>query len=181
MTESKYEELVSALSDAGVALRDINSDYRSTYDIIKDIAAVWDDMSDMEQAALTSAVAGTRMQNIFTSLVTQFKEASGAMDAMSNSAGTFNDSYSKYLDSIEGRRAQLTATFQAFSQSVFDSSVIKGLISSLTKLLSVLDGFIKFGNGIPAKVLLITTLLKAIPLSTVTNLLGRLRVVTIIK
>lgn len=171
MTASKYEELVKALTDAGVALRDVNGDYRSTYDIMKDIASVWDDMSDMEQAALTTAVAGTRMQNVFASLVGSFKEASGAMESMDKSSGMLSKSYNTYIDSIEGRTAQLKATFQALSQSIIQSSTVKGLITSLTGLVNVLDLLVSIGNGIPAKIILISLLLKAVPLASITNLL----------
>lgn len=61
MTESKYEELVSALTKAHVRLTDVNGDYKSTYEIMKEIAAVWGEMSDKERAALTTAVAGKRV------------------------------------------------------------------------------------------------------------------------
>ena len=49
MTEAKYEELVSTLTDAGVALRDMNGEYRSTYEIFADLAAKWDSLSSMTQ------------------------------------------------------------------------------------------------------------------------------------
>lgn len=59
MTKSKYEELVKTLTDGGVQLRDaLTGEYRSTYDIIKDLAAKWDDLSSMEQSAITTALAG---------------------------------------------------------------------------------------------------------------------------
>lgn len=155
MTESKYEELVSALTKAGVALRDVNGDYRSTYDIIKDIASVWDNMSDMEQAALTTAVAGTRMQNVFASLVGSFKEASGAMDEMTDSTGALGKAYNTYLDSVEGRTGQLKATFQSLSETIFNSSALKSGIVFLNKLINWLDKLLKFGDGIIAKAALV--------------------------
>ena len=61
MTEAKYEDLVSTLTDAGVQLRDLNGEYRSTYDIISDLAAKWDDLSSMTQAALATNIAGKRV------------------------------------------------------------------------------------------------------------------------
>ena len=57
MSEAKYEELVNALTGYGVKLTE-NGQYRSTYDILKDIAAVWDDISSMDQAALAETLAG---------------------------------------------------------------------------------------------------------------------------
>lgn len=61
MTEAKYQELVSSLTDAKVSLVDQNGELRSTYDILKDLAAVWDDLSSGEQAALATNIAGKRV------------------------------------------------------------------------------------------------------------------------
>ena len=52
MTEASYEELTKMLTDQKVALTDMNGEYRSTYDIMKDVAAQWENMTSMEQAAL---------------------------------------------------------------------------------------------------------------------------------
>ena len=87
MTEASYEDLVGVLTDFNVALTDVNGEYRSTYDIMADIAAQWGNMTSMEQAALATAMSGTRQQAVFYSIINQFQEATGAMDAMSNSAG----------------------------------------------------------------------------------------------
>ena len=88
MTDAEYGKLVAALTKYNVTLTDANGEFRSTYDIIADIAAKWSELSSMEQAALANAIAGVRQQSVFYSLVEQFQEASGAMDEMANSAGT---------------------------------------------------------------------------------------------
>ena len=150
MTQSKYDELISALTDAKVKLVDVNGEYRSTYDIMADIAAKWDDLSSMEQSALATSIAGTRMQNIFFSMIKQFKEASGAMDAMANSEGTLAESYSIYLDTTQAHVEQLSAAFQELSTNAMDSklmswlvdigSMIIGIINDVTQLISNLGG-----------------------------------------
>ena len=154
MTQPKYEELVSTLTSAGVALRDMNGEYRSTYDIMSDLAAKWGSLDSMTQAALATAIAGNRMQNVFYSLIGSFDEASGAMGTMSKSAGELEESYTVAVDSIEGRTNQLKAAFQKLSTSVINSSVIKSLITSLTGLVSVLQSILTFGNGIVPKLVL---------------------------
>lgn len=58
MTDAKYDELVKKLTDLKVSLVDVNGEYRSTYDIMADIAKQWENMSSMEQAALATAIAG---------------------------------------------------------------------------------------------------------------------------
>jgi len=143
MSESKYNELISALTDAKVKLVDVNGEYRSTYDIISDIAAKWDELTSMQQSALASTIAGTRMQNIFFSMVNQFKEASGAMEAMAQSEGTLSESYAKYLDTTQAHYEQLSAAFQAFSSTALDSGLMKTLIDIGTLIVNALTNISK--------------------------------------
>lgn len=64
MESSKYDKLVKSLADLDIALVDANNEYRSTYDIMADIAEKWDSLTSMEQAALAETVAGTRQQAV---------------------------------------------------------------------------------------------------------------------
>lgn len=64
MTEAKYDELVQKLTEFNVSLKDVNGEYRSTYDIMADIASKWDSLSSMQQSALATALSGTRQQAV---------------------------------------------------------------------------------------------------------------------
>lgn len=174
MTTSKYEELISALTDTGVALRDVNGEYRSTYDIMSDLAKKWDSLTSMQKAALATNIAGTRQQNVFYSLIEQFQEASGAMDAMSKSAGTLDESYGKYLDSVEGKISQLTATFQAFSQDVLGSSTVGTILSITQGLVNVLDVLSKIHLLLPLIIAAVTIWRGLNAASAVTQLTSKL-------
>lgn len=139
MEKSKYDELVQALTDRNVSLIDINGQYRSTYDILKDIAAQWDKMNSMEQAALATAVAGTRQQNVFYSVINNFTEASKSMDAMGNSAGALSTAYGIYLDSIEAHTNKFKATFEELSQQIINSDFAKSIVDLGTRLLNLVS------------------------------------------
>lgn len=58
MTKAEYDKLVQSLSNHNVKLTDANNEFRSTYDIVADIAKEWDNMSSMEQAALAETLSG---------------------------------------------------------------------------------------------------------------------------
>ena len=139
MTEAQYGELVAALTKYHVALTDINGEFRSTYDIVADIAAIWNDLNTMEQAALANAIAGVRQQSVFFSMVEQFQEASGAMEDMANSAGTLQESYATYIDSVTAHINQFKAAFQSLSQTTFSSDFLNGIIDFGTGILGVLE------------------------------------------
>ena len=143
MTEAKYDELVQQLSHFHVALTNMNGEYRSTYDIMSDIAAKWNDMTSMEQAALATALSGTRQQAVFYSIIGQFQEAEGAMDAMANSAGALDSAYSTALESAQVRIEQFKATFQEFSANLISSNLIGVVVQIASALLSVFNALQK--------------------------------------
>lgn len=143
MTDAEYGNLVAALTKYNVALTDANGEFRSTYDIIADIAAKWSELSSMEQAALANAIAGVRQQSVFYSLVEQFQEASGAMDEMANSAGTLQESYAVFMESITAHINQFKAAFQSLSQSTVTKDFVNDIIDLGTNFLKIFDGIMR--------------------------------------
>ncbi len=148
ITEAKYEEIVQMLTKYNVSLKDLNGEYKSTYEIVRDIANVWDQMTSMEQAALTTQLAGTRQQNVFFSLIEQFKEAEEAMAVMDNSSGALSSSYDIYMDSMQAKTDQFKAAFQDMSKAVLDEDVLGTLVQAGTALISVLGQIAKLFKDI---------------------------------
>ena len=143
LEESKYNEMIDALTRHNVKLVDANGEYRKTYDIIKDIAAVWKDMNSMQQSAVVEALAGTRQQNIFASLMTQFGEAEEAVERMNDSTGELSETYGIYLDSIEAHTKRLQAAFDELSMDFVNSDPAKAAVDILTKVVEVLDTLVE--------------------------------------
>lgn len=54
---AKYEEALDILTKHKVALTE-NGEYRTTYDILKNIADVWSELTSMEQASIAEQLAG---------------------------------------------------------------------------------------------------------------------------
>ena len=150
MESSKYDKLVKSLTDLDIALVDINNEYRSTYDIMKDIADKWDGMTSMEQAALAETIAGTRQQAAFFSLINNFQEASGAMEAMADSAGALEDAYDTYLDSTTAHINQFKASWQALGADLFNSDFLSWIVDIGAHFVDILDSLTKMNLLIPA-------------------------------
>ena len=148
MSEASYEELVQQLTNFNVALTTVNGEYRSTYDIMSDIAKQWNNMTSMEQAALATAMSGTRQQAVFYSIIEQFQEASGAMDAMANSTGELQKSYDIYLESATAHINQFKAAFQKLGSDTFDSDFLIQFIDLGTNIIELLDGLMNIINAI---------------------------------
>ncbi len=149
MTDAEYDKLVQALTDASVSLTDQQGNLRSTYDILADIAAVWDSIDPNKQAAIAETLSGTRQQNVYDSIIGQFQEATGAMEAMGkNSAGALQEAYEVFLNSIQGHLNQFKAAFESLSRSAAEGDFIKSIIDIGTKLIEILSSVSKLTNRI---------------------------------
>lgn len=138
--EEKWKQMFDMLAGKGMRLTNANGEFRSTYDILKDIASVWKELSSMEQNLITEVISGTRQQNVFASVVTQFGEAEGAIDAMKNSAGELSESYGIYMDSIQAHTNIMKAAFEELSMNFVNSDFAKESVDFLTTLIELLNG-----------------------------------------
>lgn len=177
MEESKYEDLVSGLTQHNVALRDANGEYRSTYDILKDIAAQWKNMTSMEQSALATAIAGTRQQNVFYSVIQNFDEVKDSMVSMQESAGELQSSYTVHLNSIEAHTNQFKASFQELSRTLIDSDLIKEVVDFGTKIIEILTKIAELIDklgGLKTIAIALTGVLTAKSIGKVSNIFNTL-------
>lgn len=137
INEAKYQQIIDLLTGNGVKLTE-NGEYRSTYDILKDIADIWDRLSSMDQAAIAEQLAGNRQQNIFYSIIGQFREAEGAMEAMQKSQGAMESAYDERMDSIEAHMDRFKAAYEELSQSFIDEDLSKSAIDFGKTILNLL-------------------------------------------
>lgn len=149
ITEAKYQELIKILSDHRVSLLDVNDEFKSTYEILESIANVWSDMTSLEQSAVAEAISGTRQQVVFYSIIDHFQEASDAMEAMSDSAGSLEQSYDIYLNTAAAHIERLGIAWKTFSMDAVNSNFIKTVVDIGTGLLNVVDALQRMHLLIP--------------------------------
>lgn len=147
MTESAYSDLVGALTKHNVALQDANGEYRDTYDIMQDIANVWDQMSSSEQAALAELAAGNRQQTVFFSIIQNFnKVAAGSLKQMTGASGTMQKSYDEWMNSMTAHIETFKAAFQGLSADLISSGFLTGLVDIGTTIVNIIDGIVRLNS-----------------------------------
>lgn len=139
---SKMQGQVLNLTHGKVNIFDDNGDFKSTYDIMKGIADVWEDLSTIEQADLIETIAGKHRANTVSALIGNFGHAEEMLEVALNSTGSAAKENEKYINSLQGRVDVMTASFQAFSNTVMSSDFLKGGISAITGFLNVLNKLI---------------------------------------
>jgi len=160
---SKLRSDILALTKQKVDIQIDETTFKSTYQIMKEISAVWGEIADIDQAALLELIGGKRNATAVVSLLTNFADAERALEVAMNSAGSALEENEKWLTGIEGHMSQFSAAFEDLSRKIIDSDIFKGLIDTGTFFVDVLikitDGVDKLTGGlggIPVAVAAIT-------------------------
>lgn len=151
MAEStaKLQKEIKALS--GVDIMKNKTEFKSTYDILDELANKWSDLTDIQQASITELIAGKRQGNIVSALMSNFDVARNTLNtALNESEGSAQRELENYQKGIEYSLDKFKATFQELSTNTLDSDVFKFAIDSGTALVAVLNEIVKVGGGIPA-------------------------------
>ena len=149
-TTSKLRDSLKALSHGKVDIFDeVTKQYKSTTDIIIEMGKAWDSMSDKEQAAALELMGGKRNANALSSLIENYQEIEKVINTVSRASGSAKSENQKYLSSINGRLTELDASFQALSQDVLSSDLVKTGVSFLTSIVKLLDQIVNLTGAIP--------------------------------
>ena len=141
---SKLREKIKGLSGVDIMLDE--DTFKSTYQIMGEIADKWADMSDINRASLLETIAGKTRANQVSALLNNWTTASSALVDSLNSAGSALDENATYVDSIEGRIAQLKASYQKLSNDVIDSGLIKFFVSTGDAIVRATDSLLSFSQ-----------------------------------
>lgn len=118
--------------------------FRSTYDILKDVANVINTLNDTDASELIQLLFGKNRANVGTAVLKAFQ--SGRIDeaytAAKESAGSAQKEFDKWSESLQAHINDFQAAFESFSQTVIDSDFLKSLIDSGTTLLGVVETII---------------------------------------
>lgn len=147
---TKMQGQILNLTHGKVNIFEDDGSFKSTYDILKGIHDVWEDLSDIEQADLLETIAGKHRANTVASILSNFDNAEAMYQSALNATGSAAQEHEKYVDSLQGRLNKLTTAWQAFSNTFMDSGFLKGIVGTATDLLNVLDGIVKTVGTFPA-------------------------------
>lgn len=144
---AKLRSEIKALSGVDIML-DSNT-FKSTYQIMNELANKWQDLTDIQQASVTELIAGKRQGNIVSSLMNNFDIAEKALETSLNSAGSAMKEHEKWQESLEARINKLKAAWQSLSQSFMSSNFLKVALDVVIKFVDVLDKLINKIGALP--------------------------------
>lgn len=136
---------------------------RNYYDILSDLANVWDSLDKNAKAYLTTELAGKNRADVLTALMTNWEGVTKAMAYAEQSAGSAAREQERYLESVQGKLASLKNSWQELSTTTLDSDVVKGVLdlaNAFVKLMNATGGLIPTLGLLAAAILTIKTVSK---------------------
>ena len=127
---------VSLFTDAS------KTEYKSTYQFLKDISEIWDELDDKRQAGLLEAIAGKRGGQVLAGILSDFSEVERAMTEMEGAAGSAEKEMSIVRESLDFKVNALKQTWVGVLQDLVDRGVIGDFIEALTKISEVLGNIL---------------------------------------
>lgn len=147
---SELREEILSLTGNKVDIQIDDDTFKSTYQILKELSGVWNELTDVSQANILELIGGKRNSNVVAALLKNFSVAENAVTTSAESAGSALAENEKYLDSINGKIAQFETAFQTLSQDAIDNDFVKFIIDIGTGLVNILDGLQKINFLLPS-------------------------------
>lgn len=162
---SELRSELKSLTGVDIMKDAAGTEFKSTYQILKEISAVWDKLTDVSKANVTEMLGGKRNSNAVLSVIEQFSIAEKSMEDAANSSNSAMTEQERMMDSIEGRLKQLNASFEKFSNDVMSSDLIKFFVTLATKIVDAADGTVNLAGSIPAITAAISGVLSVMQMS----------------
>lgn len=146
-TTETLSDVEQTLANVGIDLRKTVTEYNDYGDVLDNLAAKWDSLSQVQQNALAKAFAGTRQAEVFRSLMSNYENAKKYMEIANDSSGYATEKFEAYKNSLSGSIEDFKNSFQSLSNTLISSDFLKGIVDAGTGALDILDSLIdKFGT-----------------------------------
>ena len=109
---------------------------KDMYQVMEELSSKWDSLSEAEQNALGSAIAGKTQLNAFNALISNWEKARQLVSDYKQglTIGSAEKENAEYLDSIEGKWNKIKENLKSVVTSLITSDSVKGFLDILIKI-----------------------------------------------
>ena len=136
------------LSEIGVQVLDEEGNLRNLGDVLEDLQAKWGDLSNAQQIALGTTLAGKYQLNPFMALMENADMYNDQLKMMTSSAGALDEQQAIYMDSMQARMQSLSTAAEGVISNLFNPDDLKPGISALTEVLNLITQIIDALGGV---------------------------------
>lgn len=152
-------------------------EFRSTYDIMADISAIWKDLSSTSRASLTEILFGKNRANIGLALIQSFQsgQVQSAMTDLGNAAGTAIEENEKLMTGVQAAMDDFKRAFQDLSTALMDSEGLKFIINSARTILDLITQIGKTFGSLPTVIAPVIALISGKSGISLISIINRIR------
>lgn len=141
-------EVSGILESVGIRVLDETGNLREMGTVMEEVAEKWQGWTEAQRQAIAVAMAGKRQYNNLTALFNNWNMYQDTLAVSQNAAGTLQEQQDIAMESLNKKLEVLRATAENIYQDLFDIEGIKDLTEDATKLLEVVDNFVKTAGGL---------------------------------
>lgn len=136
---STGKKLTAWYNEHNIAIYNQEGQIRSLYEILTDVNKIWGELDKNEQAYYLNIQAGANQTASLAAILSNYATALEATDVALNSQGSALKENASYMESLAAAQSQLQSAWEAFSNSVVDSDLVRFFIGAGTGVLKVLN------------------------------------------
>lgn len=149
-TSGNINDIEKVLGKLGIRIRTSGTEMRSIEDVLDELAGKWNTLDDVSRNAVASAFAGVRQRESFNILLSNWDRVRELTEESVNAAGTANEKYEAYMDSMEAATKRLQNAWEGFTQKVEGSAIIKGITNVAAAFTENIGPILKILGGLTA-------------------------------
>ena len=147
---AKEEEIMlnktaKALKDVGINAVDMQEGtVKDGFDILNELAGKWDDLTEVEQKAVTEAIGNKYHANVIQAMLGNWETVLQYQQEYNDgfTVGSGEKENARFVDSLEGRIVSLKDQFKQLVTTTITTDMSKGIVSGFANGVEVLNDFL---------------------------------------
>lgn len=132
-------DVEKVLNAIGIQIRLTSTEMRGFDEVLDDLAEKWDNLNDVEQNAVATAMAGVRQRNQFLALMQNYDQYKESLESSRTSSGTADEKYAAVMDSIATSMQRIQTAWESFTQKLQASGFVKGFFKVIAGVVENID------------------------------------------
>lgn len=135
-------DVEKVLNAIGIQIRLTSTEMRGFDEVLDDLAEKWDNLNDVEQNAVATAMAGVRQRNQFLALMQNYDQYKESLKSSRTSSGTADEKYAAVMDSIATSMQRIQTAWESFTQKLQASGFVKSFFKAIAFVVERIDKFL---------------------------------------
>ncbi len=145
-------DVEKVLNKMGIRLRKSQTEWRDMEEVIDEVSKKWEAYTEIEKSQIATAIAGTRQRDNFLAMMSHYKEVVDLTKISLESAGSAEEKFAIYQDSLEAKINEVKAAWEGFLIDLNQSDSLKGMMDFVIFLINNLPRVISLFISLAASI-----------------------------